>query len=372
VLVVDDGSAGPIVEELSRELPWPVATVPRRLVERSPDAFVDRFGGQRALVVAPSSDAPADAWRAAVALAALGHALVGRADAGPVPDLPVRAAGQELAATVRQAAELPTDRRNARVRTALLRHSPAGWLDTLVAGVGLPAAPPPRVTALVPLRGDRWLDEVEATLAAQVGVELDTVLLAPMAVAPSVEQHSAAWRVPARVLATEPHHTLGDRLNLGTGRADGEFVAVLDDAARYDPTHLLDLVIALHVTAADAVGRSERYVHDPERGVIARLGAGTALHAGARPAIGTLLVRRETALRFGFLHDARTHDELLTARIRAAGGIVYAAAPEGTLLRGRVPADHPVGLTWPGDATAIALPGGDGPADEAAPADQTR
>jgi hypothetical protein len=372
VLVVDDGSAGPVTEGLGRELPWPVGTVPGQLADRDPATFADRFGGGPAIAVAPLSDAPSDAWRAAVALAALGHPLVGRADASPLPDLLVGDSGQGLSAAVRQAARLPPDRVRALVRAALLHHSPAGWLDTLVSGVGLPAAPSPRVTALVPLRGDRSLEQVEATLAVQVGIELDAVLLSPVAVARSVEQRVTAWQVPARVLATEPHHTLGDRLNLGADRAGGEFIAVLDDAARYDPNHLLDLTIALDVAAADAVGRAERYVHDPERGVIGLLGAGTALRADARPAMGTLLLRRETALRFGFLHDARTHDELLTARIRSAGGIVYAAAPEGTLLRGRVPADHPVGLTWPGDATVVALPGGDGPADEAAPADQTR
>lgn len=371
VLVVDDGSARPVAEALDRALSLPLGTVPRGLVDRAPDAFVDKFGGRPAVVVAPSPDAPSDSWRAAAALAALGHPLVGRTAAGPVPHLFVRSTGQELAAAVRQAAQIPAGARIDRARAALRHHAPSSWVDTLVGGVGLPIAPPPRVTALIPLRGDRWLEQVEATVAAQEGIELDALLLAPVAVASAVEQRVAAWRAPARVLATEPHHTLGDRLNLGLGRAVGDFVAVLDDAARYAPSHLVDLVLMLDVTTADVVGRSERYVYDPERGLIARLGAGTALRAAARPAMGTLLLRRETALRFGFLHDAGTHDEFLAARIRAAGGRAFAAAAEGALLRGRIPADHPAELTWPGDAIAVAL-SGNHRAGEIPPADQIR
>lgn len=356
--VIDDGAAD--VDTLlraARRLGLEAERVAADSTDRGPTQLLEAATGAPTIAIAPGNGASDAAWRTAVALSALGHAVVAREAGGaPASDVLVDVDGGSPTARAVAAAGVDLGTLLPPRRSALLRHSPAAWLDALVGGIGRPVAPLRRVTAVVLVRGDRWLDRIRENLERQVAVDLDALLLTPRGIADQVADRAANWRVPTRVLPTDPHHTLGDRLDAGARRATGEWLTILEEGARYGPAHVLDLTLALEYTGADLVGCSERFVLDPEREVIGLVGAGSSRSRDARPATGTLLLRRETALRFGFLHDAPSADDLLGARIRAAGGTVYATDPHGRLLLGRLPAGHPDHRCWPERALEVALP----------------
>ena len=130
--------------------------------------------------------------------------------------------------------------------------------------------------------------------------------------------------VPLRTVDIDAHHTLGEALGILTRRADGEFVAKVDDDDRYGPEHLTDLIIAGRTSGADLVAKSARFVHLADSEVtIDRTWAATEAY-DVMPAGGTFLTSRGVLQAAGGWSTAPRHvDADLLARIRSAGGVTY-------------------------------------------------
>jgi hypothetical protein len=180
-----------------------------------------------------------------------------------------------------------------------------------------------------------------------------------------VEQLRAAvsgWSIPTRVAAMDAAATRGDRLNLAAHLAAGHLVGILDEHGLYGPGHVTDLLAALTYTGAQLVGRSDRFVYDRDRDLTARIAPGTTDSPQSRLALGTLMLRRESALRCGFVRDEGAIDRSLIASIERSGGTAHSIHPFESLLPGRLDparADQNDRAT-PGRDIARVLPFGDG------------
>ncbi|MEQ7129428.1 glycosyltransferase family A protein [Actinopolymorpha sp. B11F2] len=129
---------------------------------------------------------------------------------------------------------------------------------------------------------------------------------------------------PLRTVDIDDQRTLGEILEILTRRADGEFVAKVDDDDRYGPDHLTDLVLAARTSGADLVAKSARFVHLADSGVtIDRTWAATEAYE-VMPAGGTLLLSRGVLQAAGGWSTSPRHvDADLLARLRSAGGVTY-------------------------------------------------
>jgi hypothetical protein len=236
-------------------------------------------------------------------LAGLGLVVV--ADSGEVSDLTGYALSVEAA------------RRGAIANDPALRR-------TSLAGDG--AMPLPAVSVLLASRRAEEVETCLGYLAAQSYPAMEVVLGLHDYEVP--ESTLDGWRAllpsPLRVVRLGGDLTLGTLLGRLSRIADGEILAKVDDDDHYGPYHLTDLMIALHTSGAEVVGKGARFVHFPERGeTIDR--AWAALESfNATPAGGTLMLARSTLQQAGGWSDSSRHvDTDLQVRVKTGGGVVY-------------------------------------------------
>jgi hypothetical protein len=195
---------------------------------------------------------------------------------------------------------------------------------------------------VVALLGERWIDRVRTNVARQVYPDVELVVVARGLDTTQLRSQVAGWEVPTQVLDTPNGTRAGDRLNLGVTAASGELVALFHEEGVYGPHHLDDLVLALGYAGAEIVGREQHGVYDAQQDQTVLPPPDAGERASESVSAWTMLLRRETALRFGFLRRSRGVDWPLTQRVRAAGGVVYSTHPFDTLLPGRLRGDRSV------------------------------
>ncbi|GAA4124133.1 glycosyltransferase [Nocardioides fonticola] len=227
-------------------------------------------------------------------------------------------------------------------------------VDTVLATAGLGhLAPPvraPRVSAVVPTRRPDQIDHVLATLARQSHPDVQLVLVTHgFGLEPGAgdELRARAQAAGVRDLVHVPaaaELTLGAILNLGVEAADGELVAKMDDDNFYGVHYLTDLVRAWEFSGADVVGKWAHYVQLEGSGETL-LRFAHAEHRFVRQVQGgTLLLRRDLALRLRFDDLPRRVDTTLLQRVEDAGLRVYAADRFNFVSVRRADTD---GHTWP-------------------------
>nr|WP_245617365.1 glycosyltransferase [Knoellia subterranea] len=196
-----------------------------------------------------------------------------------------------------------------------------------VGAAGSEASRMPSVSALVSTNRPHQLEHVLGTVAGQVGVDVELVLLTH-GFTPDfdVVARAAELGLTRVVLLTEPSTTsLGSCLNRLVEAASGEVVAKMDDDDVYGPNYLRDQLFALDYSGADVVGKQAHHmwlealdvtiVRFPERE-----------HRFTDLVMGpTIVTWRAVAQAYPFADVGRGEDTGFLRDVVAGGGSVYSA-----------------------------------------------
>ncbi|WP_343317669.1 glycosyltransferase [Arthrobacter sp. TMP15] len=122
----------------------------------------------------------------------------------------------------------------------------------------------PSVSALVSTIRPHQIDHIFGTLASQVNVDVELVLLthgfiiSPAEIFLLKEKHSF---FNVTVLTAPRHQSLGECLNDCVNAAGGEVLTKMDDDDYYAAQYLSDQLHALAYSGADVVGKQAHYMH---------------------------------------------------------------------------------------------------------------
>jgi spore maturation protein CgeB len=212
-------------------------------------------------------------------------------------------------------------------------HTYAHRVDDVLRSVGLErwvvTGARPRVSALVSTRRPGQLDHVLGTLAAQVDVDLQVVLLAhgvSLGSQTAVRARAAAHGLTDVVLLDAPASVpLGDCLNRLVAAADGDLVAKIDDDDLYGPHYLADQAAALGYSGADVVGKQAHYMHLAGPGVTVLRYAAREHRFTTHVSGPTIIARRSVARATPFPAVPRGEDTGFLEAVVAGGGRIYSA-----------------------------------------------
>lgn len=230
-------------------------------------------------------------------------------------------------------------------------HTYAHRVDDVLRAVGLSrfvvTGARPRVSALVSTRRPEQLDHVLGTLAAQVDVDLQVVLLAHGVVLgpeAAVRARAATHGLTDVVVLDAPASVpLGECLNRLVAAADGDLVAKIDDDDLYGPHYLADQAAALGYSGADVVGKQATYGYLAGPDLTILRYADREHRFTDRVSGATIVTRRETALAVPFPALPRGEDTGFLQAVTASGRRIYSADRFGyAQLRAGEPAAH----TW--------------------------
>lgn len=219
-----------------------------------------------------------------------------------------------------------------RRRELIAARSPKALMDRLAGFLGFAVEPEPLVTAVVVSRKAENLDHSLQNLARQQYPRLDVLLTIDPLYEQQARELTAQWEIPVRLVVAQSRSTLADRLNLGVLHALGELVTVFEENALYGPHHITDLVQAVQHSGAQLVGKASWYVYDGAKGRMVPRAAAVQRTYDETPALGTMLLRRETAQRLGFTRRATGTNWPLAERLLNAGASIYSVHAYDTVI----------------------------------------
>jgi hypothetical protein len=228
-------------------------------------------------------------------------------------------------------------------RRVLSAHTGAHRLRAVLAALGRPVPPEPRVSVLLSTNRPAVLDHAVGSVARQrhPDVELVAVLhgegfddLGPLERFPG----------PVRVVRAPAERTLGECLNLGLEEATGELVAKMDDDDHYGRDHLGDLALAHGYSGAALVGKRIEHVHLADRDLTVTRDQANVERFGIHVSGPTLLASRDLLHRYRFLPEPARVDSTLIERLRDDGEQVYGTHALDVVLERRGQ-----GHTWDAD-----------------------
>lgn len=211
-------------------------------------------------------------------------------------------------------------------------HTYAHRVDDVLKAAGLDAhvvtGLRPRVSALVSTRRAAQLAHVLQTLASQVSVDVQLVLLAHGVDLPEAlvrAQAAEAGLADAVVLAAPAEVPLGSCLNLLLDAADGDLVAKIDDDDLYGPHYLADQAAALEYSGADVVGKQAHYMHLAGPDVTVLRYADREHRFTDRVSGPTIVARRDVARAARFPPVPRGEDTAFLRAVLNGGSRIYSA-----------------------------------------------
>lgn len=198
------------------------------------------------------------------------------------------------------------------------RHDTRQALVRLVERLGIDTAPSERVTVLLATKRPERLGTVLEQLRAQSWRDHDVQVIVhgDGDLDPRLPGIHSLHRVPA-------HRPLGAALNVGLDAATGAYIAKIDDDDRYGPDHLLDLVLALRHSGADAVGKLVHAVYQEQLGITTHPAAGGEERFSDHLPGATLLLPADVLRSLRWRHVPRAVDTELIRAIHLAGGSSY-------------------------------------------------
>ncbi|MEN3122762.1 glycosyltransferase [Janibacter sp. LM] len=204
----------------------------------------------------------------------------------------------------------------------------------------------PTVSVLLATRRPHLLDAIAAMLRAQTYRRLE-VVVAVHGGDPDDLPRPDLGDLDVRVIATPADRSLGHALALAAEAASGELLTKVDDDDHYGPDHVLDLVIARHVSGAPVVGKSSTVVHVESLDTTVRRVIGTPESLVHRVAGGTILVGADELRALGGWADVpRAVDSALMRAATAAGAAIYRPHDIGYVYVRHAGEGH----TWSADA----------------------
>lgn len=219
-----------------------------------------------------------------------------------------------------------------RRRRFIAQQSPRTQADRFVAFLGLPVEPEPLVTALIVSRHAKNLHYSLQNLKRQTYKRIDPLLVIDPLYEEEAQEITASWDIPLRIVTANPRSTPADKLNVGVQHGYGDVVAVIEETGLYGSHYLTDQVQALQASGAHLVGKASWFVWSEQKGQPTVRAASKQRSFEHVPALGTLVLYRDTARSLGFTRRVSSVEGALTRRIRDAGGSVYVSHAFDTLL----------------------------------------
>ncbi|MGP4989612.1 glycosyltransferase family protein [Glutamicibacter ardleyensis] len=213
-----------------------------------------------------------------------------------------------------------------------------------------------RVSVVAATRRPEQLAHMLATIGAQAGVELQLILVTHGFAADPNSLKEARSKGTIRdlvsVVAAE-ELSLGQCLNLGVERSDGDFVAKMDDDDFYGVNYLADQINSLRFSGADLVGKQAHYMYlSGSNRTLLRMG--DREHRFTDVVMGpTLLGTREIFTKHHFANRSRGEDTEFLTRIGQEGASIYSADRFNFVQMRSVGAGH----TWQADDRELAQTG---------------
>ncbi|OSM42634.1 glycosyltransferase [Nesterenkonia sp. PF2B19] len=209
--------------------------------------------------------------------------------------------------------------------------SPAAQASRLLGHLGVPVEADPLVTALIVSRRAENLDRTLENLKRQDHPRMEALLVIDPLHEERAQEALTRWDVPVRLIRATPRSTVADRLNIGIDQAAGRHVAVIEETALYGAGHITDLLQAVRHSGADLVGRASWFVKADDGEV--RIRAPKLQRTfDEPPALGTLMMRTETARRIGFSRRAAKPGPAIAERTLNAGGTIFAIHAHDVLM----------------------------------------
>lgn len=214
-------------------------------------------------------------------------------------------------------------------RSVWAGHTYGHRVDTVLDRVGLEAPRAgrrPTVSALVSTNRPAQLDHVLGTVAHQLDVPVELVLLTHGFELDEADLRTRAAERGVRdltLLTAEADVPLGECLNRLVDAASGELVAKMDDDDVYGPHYLGDQVCALGYSGADVVGKQAHYLQLDD---VVLLRFAEREHRFTDFVMGpTIMARREVARTVRFPSVLRGEDTAFLRRAVDGGATVYSA-----------------------------------------------
>lgn len=257
----------------------------------------------------------------------------------------------DLWSTARELASDPDRRERTSVvgrRQVLSHHAGPARVARLLAALGQPVPPPPRISVTFATNRGAFLEHGIRSILGQSIEDLEVILLLHGEEVPDPPTgllERSGRTVQVHRLPVELH--LGELLNHGIDHATGTYVAKMDDDDWYGRDHLLDLRLALEYSGADLVGKriDHIYLAPLERTVTRR----RAAPERDRPHVSgpTLFGRRDVLGRVRFGKLTGPEDSDFQRRLLAEGGRVYGTHSLDVVLH------RHGGNTWDTDSQAL-------------------
>lgn len=210
--------------------------------------------------------------------------------------------------------------------------SPKAQADAFAEWLGFTVEPPPAVTAILVSRKAENLDIALANLRRQRYSNIDVLLTIDPMYERDAREALASWDIPVRIEISQPGGTLADRLNLGIHCAHGELVTVFEENALYGSHYVTDLVQAALYSGAALVGKASWHVYDEAKDQMVVRAPAAQRSFGELPALGTMMMSRYVARRFGFTRRASGINWPLAERVTSADGSIYSVHAYDTIL----------------------------------------
>lgn len=317
-VLADSGSPKALAEYLDALIVCEGAGIPTILQAERLEELTSRVTG----VVSHIVTTEASVYRIAIAQVGIERTLL----AGHLVDT-----NQALLAEAGEAQAL-TPESVTRRRQTIDGCSPKAQADAFAEWLGFTVEPPTAVTAILVSRKAENLDIALANLRRQQYPNIDVLLTIDPMYEREARETLDSWDIPVRIDVSQPGGTLADRLNLGIRSAHGELVTVFEENALYGSHHVTDLVQASEHSGAQLVGKGSWFVHDEDTGGLVVRAPELQRSFGATPALGTMMLRRETAQRFGFTRRAAGSNWPLAERVASADGSIYSVHAYDTIL----------------------------------------
>lgn len=215
------------------------------------------------------------------------------------------------------------------MREVFDKHLFSHRVDQVLGALGRPVETRSRsVSIVLPTNRSGQIEHAISQVARQRHRDLQLILvlhgldLDPLVVA---DKARAAGLTDVTVLTADPALTLGEVLNLGIARAEGELIAKMDDDNLYGEHYLSDLIRAFDYSEAEMVGKGAHYTYFPDRDITVFRLPGLE-HRYAHLVQGATIVAKADLLRaFMFEPVNAGEDTRLVRRCKAEGIKIYSA-----------------------------------------------
>jgi glycosyltransferase involved in cell wall biosynthesis len=222
------------------------------------------------------------------------------------------------------------ERRSVRARQFVLQnHTTRRRFDALLTHLGIPVRQEQKISILLVTKRPDFLEHAIAQIRSQVYPvkELVTVLHGDDFDLDEFAELTASCDFPTVTVQQPSSMTFGDCLNTAIDYATGDLISKMDDDDYYGPNHLTDLVIALHYSQADIVGKRTNFVIFEGLGV-GGLWNGEWTEVFSRHIPGATMLTRAALLRqFRFRRLSGGVDSDLLWRTRNRGATHHASHP---------------------------------------------